>query len=102
MLALDKFGARSIRVFDPEPGRAAILTTDMAANTRAEVVVATSADEAASGVDGLLNCSPIGMFGHPGCPAEPDVFDGLRWVFDAVDSPLLTEFLNTAGRAGAT
>ncbi len=43
--------------------------------------------------DGLVNCTPVGMYQYPGNPIAPALVGGQRWVFDAIYTPLETEFM---------
>lgn len=58
--------------------------------------VATVAQE----VDGLVNCTPVGHYKTPGNPLSESLFGGQKWAFDAVYTPLDTEFLKAANTAG--
>ena len=51
-------------------------------------------------VDGLINCTPLGMVQYPGSALPKELVGGQRWAFDAVYTPLETEFLLNAKRAG--
>ena len=44
-------------------------------------------------MDGLVNATPLGMFQYPGCAFPKEGFGGQKWSFDAVYTPLNTEFL---------
>jgi len=50
-------------------------------------------------VDGLINCTPLGMYQYPGCALPKSLFGGQSWAFDAVYTPLETEFLLNAKEA---
>lgn len=43
--------------------------------------------------DGLINATPLGMFQYPGCAFPNEGFGGQKWSFDAVYTPVNTEFL---------
>ncbi|SEF63349.1 shikimate dehydrogenase family protein [Marinobacterium lutimaris] len=51
-------------------------------------------------VDGLVNCTPVGHYKSPGIPLDKELFGGQQWAFDAVYTPLDTEFLIEANRHG--
>ncbi|MEY4411582.1 MAG: hypothetical protein RLZ69_1156 [Actinomycetota bacterium] len=53
-----------------------------------------------SEVDGVVQATPIGMFGHPGMPFEIDTLNPEAWVADVVYRPIETELLATAKAAG--
>lgn len=44
--------------------------------------------------DGLINATPVGMYQYPGNPFPIEGFGNQAWSFDAVYTPLDTEFLN--------
>jgi shikimate dehydrogenase len=99
--ALAQLGARELRIYDTDTLRALALAatlagTGMGMNSRAEVSMAAAAD----GADGMINCTPIGMVGHPGSPVPLELMQGAAWAFDAVYTPVDTEFLHLAGKAG--
>lgn len=99
--ALSALGARGVRIHDPAAHRAERLAEDLVATIGPSVTTHRAAEDAAREADGILNCSPVGMHHHPGCPIDPAGLAGLRWAFDAVYSPARTEFLLAAEQAGA-
>jgi shikimate dehydrogenase len=98
--ALTDMGVSRIHLYDPDGVRAGALATDVQRNTGSIVRVFESAESAVSGVEGLLNCSPIGMHNHPGCPVDRPALRDLAWVFDAIYSPLQTQLLANAEELG--
>jgi shikimate dehydrogenase len=56
--------------------------------------------EGSAGAAGLINCTPVGMTGYEGTPVPRGLMDGARWAFDAVYTPVETEFLRDAAAAG--
>lgn len=50
--------------------------------------------------DGLINATPVGMFQYPGNPFLMDGFGSQRWAFDAVYTPVDTEFMLCCRDAG--
>lgn len=53
--------------------------------------------------DFLVQCTSVGLMGHPGLPLVPDVlFESCRIVMDTVYRPAMTGFLITARKAGCT
>ncbi|MBC8158666.1 MAG: saccharopine dehydrogenase NADP-binding domain-containing protein [Alphaproteobacteria bacterium] len=53
-----------------------------------------------AGADGVANCTPIGMHQHPGTPISAAAVGGQKWAFDAVYTPLKTEFIQAFEAAG--
>jgi shikimate dehydrogenase len=43
--------------------------------------------------DGLVNATPLGMFQYPGSAFPKEGFGGQKWSFDAVYTPMVTEFI---------
>ena len=68
------------------PGLAVTVTGDAAAGAR--------------GAAGLVNCTPVGMVGYGGTPLPRAQMQGARWAFDAVYTPVDTEFLRAATAEG--
>lgn len=94
-------GADEVRVVDVEVERALRLASDLESwHPGLPVRSGTDADALVDGSDGVVNGTPVGMYIQPGCPVSSDLLVGLRWVFDAVYSPLETPFLSHARIAG--
>jgi shikimate dehydrogenase len=95
--ALARLGASEIWLHDVETARAEALAATLAAAGIATSVIETGGlKDAARKADGLLNGTPLGMFQHPGNAFPVDAIGGQRWAFDAVYTPLETEFLKCA------
>ena len=96
-------GASVIRCVDLDPSKAADLAERLRkAGMGAKIESSSDAVAAAEGATGLINCTPIGMFGHEGTPLPAKAMHGARWAFDAVYTPVETQFLKDAGAAGLT
>lgn len=94
-------GARGIRLVDLNRAKAESLADALRqASPKTEVVVFDSAEQAAQGASGLINCTPIGMVGYDGTPMPAHVMKGAAWAFDAVYTPIDTQFLQDAKAAG--
>ena len=72
------------------------------AGYKATVIAADEVADIAKGVDGLVNCTPVGHYKTPGNPLAASAFGGQKWAFDAVYTPLDTDFLKAANAAGLT
>jgi shikimate dehydrogenase len=97
--ALAALGANEIRLTDTNLSRA----EDLAARLPVKCEVYSTSDlEKAAQADGILNCTPIGMYQYPGLPLEPSLIGGQRWAFDAIYTPLETDFLHQAKAKGLT
>lgn len=98
---LAELGAEEIRLFDPDRDKAAALRRALGTAMPAQPVQLTETIEHAThGADGLINCTPLGMTGHPGSPIPVELIGRQRWAFDAVYTPVETEFLRDAAAAG--
>ncbi|OCX67336.1 shikimate dehydrogenase [Thioclava sp. SK-1] len=94
-------GAKAIRLLDRDPAKAQSLAAALrAAAPNVTVTVHSNAQEAAAGADGVINCTPVGMVGHPGTPLPKAAMAGASWAFDAVYTPPDTEFLQSAQEQG--
>jgi shikimate dehydrogenase len=65
-----------------------------------DVRVTGDAAEGAAGAAGLINCSPVGMVGYGGTPLAGPLMAGAVWAFDAVYTPVETQFLRDAAAEG--
>lgn len=93
--------ASEIRLFDRDPAKAERLAGDLRkAAPNITVTVAATAEAAAKGASGLVNCTPVGMVGYEGSPLERRHMKGAEWAFDAVYTPVNTRFLQDAGAEG--
>jgi shikimate dehydrogenase len=99
--ALADLGARQIRIFDRDPTRCAALRDSLAESSpRVAVHLAASIEEAVESAEGIINATPLGMAGHPGTAIPRHAIAGQSWAFDAVYTPVDTEFLRDAASAG--
>jgi shikimate dehydrogenase len=99
--ALADLGAQEIRLFDRDGARSAALRDSLAkAAPVVRVHLTDSIEEAADKADGLVNCTPLGMVGYPGTAIPRGAIAGQGWAFDAVYTPVDTEFLRDAAAAG--
>lgn len=98
---LVELGCRHLNLFDRDQARAEGLAAAVRqAAPDLTVEVASSAEEAVEGTDGLINCTPLGMVGYAGSAVPESGLSGARWAFDAVYTPVDTEFLLAAKAAG--
>ncbi len=99
---LIKLGANEIRLFDRDGAKAQQLARDLIAlGTQTVVRAIDDLDAATANCHGLLNGTPLGMVGYPGSAFEPKAITNAAWVFDAVYTPIETNFLQDAKTAGA-
>jgi len=99
--ALADLGASELRLFDPDAAKAATLRDSLAVVAPLlKVHLAERIEEAAAAADGLVNCTPLGMAGYPGTAIPRHAIARQRWAFDAVYTPVNTEFVRDATAAG--
>ena len=90
-------GTPEIRLVDMDPAKARALADDLrAAAPGLRVIVGEDAATAAQGAEGLINCTPVGMVGKPGTPLPAAAMASGTWAFDAVYTPVDTQFLTDA------
>ena len=91
---LASFSAGTCYIFDPSIDKALELVDALRKHDLdAEVVQQSGLEGVSRAVEGILNCSPVGHYQSPGLPINPDYIGGQTWAFDAVYTPLETEFL---------
>ena len=61
-----------------------------------------SAIALSKGAAGIANGTPVGMVGHDGTPLAREHLRGAEWAFDAVYTPVETQFLRDAAAEGLT
>lgn len=94
-------GTPEIRLVDMDPAKARALADDLrAAAPGLRVIVGEDAATAAQGAEGLINCTPVGMVGKPGTPLPAAAMASGTWAFDAVYTPVDTQFLSDAAARG--
>jgi shikimate dehydrogenase len=99
--ALGRLQVGKVQLFDVDGARGEALTKALIdAGIPAEAVLESDLADAIRAADGLVNGSPIGMWQHPGNPFPEATIGGQRWAFDAVYTPLETEFLKCARARG--
>jgi shikimate dehydrogenase len=90
-------GLTEIRIADRDLPKAEALAAALA-TARPGLTTCTGTDAAAlaTGASGIINCTPVGMVGHDGTPLPRARLAGADWVFDAVYTPVDTQFLQDA------
>ena len=73
-----------------------------ATGTKTRITVSDNAANAARLADGLVNCTPLGMVNIGGTPLPRAEMGRAAWAFDAVYTPVSTQFLRDAAAAGLT
>ncbi|RNF51435.1 shikimate dehydrogenase [Marinomonas hwangdonensis] len=99
--ALFEVGATEVLVTDlSERSAQSLVDAINEAGYKARVVVKEDIAEAAAEVDGLVNCTPVGHLKSPGMPLAAELIQEQKWAFDAVYTPMDTEFLTEANKKG--
>lgn len=98
---LFEVGASEVMIADLNVDSAASLAAALnAAGFKASCVSPEGLEAAATSADGLVNCTPVGHYKTPGLPIAAELIGPQRWAFDAVYTPIDTEFLVQAHRQG--
>jgi shikimate dehydrogenase len=94
-------GAAELVLVDLDLTKADALAADLRrAAPQVKVRTAMNAVAVVAGADGVVNCSPVGMVGYDGSPLARDAMAGASWAFDAVYTPVETQFLSSAAAMG--
>ena len=94
-------GVKDLALVDRDLEKAEALADDLRrAQPDLTVSVGSNAVLAAAGAAGLINCTPVGMVGYDGTPLPKTAMAGAVWAFDAVYTPVETQFLTDAAAAG--
>jgi len=98
---LVELGSHDIRLYDLDRTKAEALAQALRlAAPDATVRVCHELAEALERADGVLNCTQVGMYQYPGTPIPAELIKMQKWVFDAIYTPLETEFLAAARARG--
>lgn len=99
--ALLTLGLEALWIIDLDRAKAADLDARLrVAAPDLPVTLVDSADALPLGLDGIVNCTPVGMVGYEGTPLPREKMQGGRWSFDAIYTPLETQFLKDAAAEG--
>ncbi|MEU8588282.1 shikimate dehydrogenase [Streptomyces sp. NPDC048664] len=96
-------GARRLTVLDADPAPAGRLAARLSAGfggDRVRDAPLTTLAAVLERATGLVNATPVGMPGSPGCPVPARLLRPGLWVADLVYRPAETELLSLAGKAG--
>jgi len=96
---LAALGATKLTIVDTDVARANALA-DALDGFAPEVVVRDRADAVLSEAEGIANCTPVGMAGKAGSPIDLSLLGSQRWAFEAIYTPMQTEFSSAAEAAG--
>jgi shikimate dehydrogenase len=94
-------GMRELRIVERDLAKAEDLARALRlAQFDLRVTVTDDPAEGAAGAAGLINCTPVGMVRYAGTPLARDLITGAVWAFDAVYTPVDTQFLRDASAEG--
>ncbi|MBT9246176.1 shikimate dehydrogenase (plasmid) [Gemmobacter fulvus] len=94
-------GLEDIRIVDRDlPKARALAAALVAARPGLVARTGTEAVTLAAGAAGIINCTPVGMVGYDGTPLARTALTQAAWVFDAVYTPVDTQFLRDAAAEG--
>lgn len=94
-------GLEEIRIVDRDlPKARALAAALVAARPGLVARTGTEAVTLAAGAAGIINCTPVGMVGYDGTPLARTELTQAAWVFDAVYTPVDTQFLRDAAAEG--
>lgn len=100
--ALAELGADEIQLCDLDSAKALALANVLQTHTGTRTTVISAAQLIdVSGIDGLINCTPLGMAGRQGSALPAGAKGAPRWAFDAVYTPELTQFRAQVEAMGA-
>lgn len=100
LLALE---AQHITCVDLDRTKAETLAAALrAASPDTRISVSEDAIAAAQSADGVINCTPLGMINIGGTPLPKSAMRHATWAFDAVYTPVETQFLQDAVASGLT
>ncbi|SMX43130.1 shikimate dehydrogenase family protein [Actibacterium lipolyticum] len=90
-------GTKDLRLVDRDMAKAEVLAEALRlAAPDMQVTTYDDPTRAAEGAAGLINCTPVGMVGYEGTPLPRAAMAGAEWAFDAVYTPVETQFLQDA------
>jgi shikimate dehydrogenase len=96
-------GLEALSIVDLDRAKATDLATRLrAADPQLPITLAQSPGDLSGPVDGVINCTPVGMVGCAGTPLPRDRMRGAGWAFDAIYTPLATQFLQDAAAEALT
>lgn len=96
---LAALGTPELVIIDKDPDKAAHLA-GLLRQSGPKASAREHADALIRDMDGVVNCTPLGMVGYPGSPIAADLLGPQRWAFEAIYTPRETEFGAAAAAAG--
>jgi len=98
---LATLGCHELMIYDRRENQARVLAKTLEQKgLNACVVTSANLESAMLSADGLVNCTEMGMYNHPGSAIDAKLIGNQQWAFDAVYTPMETEFLSACREAG--
>ena len=98
--ALLDCGVGTLLIADTDPARAAALAERLEPTHPGRARVSDADTALRDDLDGVVNCTPVGMAKLPGTPLDAELLHPGLWVADIVYFPLETALLKAAGSRG--
>lgn len=98
---LKHLGAEEIILIDLDTAKAEALAVALNKDRQGRAFARVGMFNELSLADGIVNCTPLGMVGYGGTPVPEGAFPAVNWVFDAIYTPVNTQFRAQAEAAGA-
>jgi shikimate dehydrogenase len=98
--AMIKMGAKRLHIVDEQTGRAAELASRLNALGLGKCVPQSDGTAVMANADGVINATPLGMQGVPGCAVPLEHLRSSMWVADVVYFPLETQLILAAKKLG--
>ncbi len=100
---LGELNVEHLYIYDEyQPNLQALVADLRRANVACSAVSSEQLDQVAKECDGLVNATPVGHYTTPGAAFSAQQVGGQRWVFDAVYTPVVTEFIAFAKQQSLT
>jgi shikimate dehydrogenase len=99
--ALMDLGAATVTLYDRDAARAKALMQDLAKDYGASRCrLADDLERDIAAADGVVNATPVGMYGFPGNPVPSSRLRAKQWASDVIYTPIETAFTKAAAAKG--
>jgi shikimate dehydrogenase len=100
--ALMDMQVATLLIYDRDVSRSSQLVAELAVYFGAERCRLIEDPASAMGdAAGVVNATPTGMSGFPGCPIAPEALRAEHWVADVIYTPVETELIKAGRRIGS-
>lgn len=95
--ALARSGVSSMLIYDLDTDKSSLLVQRLVKLfPNIEIMIPDSLEKLTTGIDGIINTTPVGMEKHPGLPLPEQYVQSRYWFADVIYFPLQTELLRLA------